>query len=217
MQNKRRIIAALCILLMAVCGMGFAIAHSDDPWSWLGREQSQIDAWDEKDEIVAYVNGEAVTKGELLFWQNMVEYGNHVGSGTEQPTDAKTVFHEHVVPFKAAVVMAKKEGLWPTRAETEAHIAQVRQSFEVANEEVKEQFSRYLAALGLSEKEYFEEYAFENYREALAAGKYRERLALQLDVDGKAPHEVWDRIAAHLKEKAEVEVVHPLVQSTEPD
>lgn len=211
MQNKRLVIVALSVLLVAMCGMGFAIAQGDDPWNWLGGERAQIDALDEKDEIVAYVNGEAVTKGELVFWQRKVEYGNQVSGGSEEPTDAKTVFYEHVVPAKVAVIMAKKEGLWPSDAETQAHITEVRQAFD-EHTETKKQFRGYLAGLGLSEKEYFEEYAFENYRRALAMGKYHEKLAQQFDVDGKPPHEVWKRVEAHLKEKAEVDVIHPSLQ-----
>jgi len=77
--------------------VGFAIAQGDNPWNWLGKEQAKIDAVAEKDVIIAYINGEAVTKGELSFWQLMVEFGNRLG-GIEEPTDVKTVFYEHIVP-----------------------------------------------------------------------------------------------------------------------
>lgn len=210
-MKSKTLIIALSVLLVAVCGVGFALAKSDDPWNWLGKEQAKTDALEEKDVIIAYVNGEEVKKDELAFWQQMVEFGNRV-SGIEEPTDAKTVFYEHIVPSKAVIAMAKKEDLWPTDQETREHIAEVRQAFELLDE-AKEQLQSYLAGLGISEKEYFEEYAFENYRQALAMGKYREKIAEQFD--GKPPHEVMVQVEAHmenLKEQAEVRVVHPLLQ-----
>lgn len=211
MQNKRVVIVALSVLLVSICGVGFAIAYSDNPWNWLGKEHAKIDNLKGTDEIVAYINGEAVSKGELIFWQKMTEFGNKT-SGTDEPTDAKTVFYEHVLPSKVVANAAKKQNLWPNDQETKEYIAEVRYQFELLDE-AKEQLKSYITGLGLSEDEYFEEYAFEYYRRGLANGKYREKIAQQFD--GKLPHEVMAQVEAHLenlKSQAQIEIVHPLLQ-----
>lgn len=210
MQNKTLIIA-LSVLVVLICGIGFATAYSDNPWEWLGREQTRIDATKEADETVARINGEVVTKGELMFWQRMVEFGNRV-SGADEPTDAKTVFYKHLLPSKVVASAAKSQNLWPTERETKDYITEVRQAFE-SLDEAREELKNYLAGLGLSEDEYFEEYAFENYRQGLAYGNYRQKIAQQFK--GKEPQEITTQVEAHIAElieQAQVKTVDPLLQ-----
>lgn len=206
MSNKTLIISLSVVLLL--CGMGLAIASGGKPWFWLGEERAKINAMPGADAVVALVEGEEVTRGDLIYWQRAVELGNRV-SGMEEPTDAKTVFYEHIVPMKAAAALAKKEGLWPSDRETREYIAVIRSQFEMSGD-AQAELEDYLTGLGMTEDEFFGEYAFEGYRQSMAMGYYSQKISAQFT--GKSPDEVMALTQSHMADlgaKAQVRIVDP--------
>lgn len=186
---------------------------AENPWTWLGTEKSKIDAVKNKDEIMAYVNGEPVTYGDLVHMQTMIEFNNRV-VGASEPADAAAAF-VRLTKSKVITSVAKQEGLWPSDEQTREHIKAVRDSYSILGGDAKKELDQFLRGLGISEDEYFNSYAFEGYRAALATGLLRAKIASKYE--GMAPEEVEQRIDKEIQsmtESAEVKILNAALKSS---
>lgn len=208
----KRFYMLIAISLLILLGIGSASAiTATNPWVWLGVEQAKMAASDDKDYVVAYVNGEPVTKGEITSWQNVIKWGNRI-SGSNQPNSVHDAFDD-LIKSKSIIAIAKKEGLWPTDEETREHIKGVRESFELIGGEAKEELEYYLDGLGLTEDEFFEEYSFEDYRRSLAVGRYWEKMCAEYaDEQPDKQIELVDRQVRNMMDNAKVEIVDPMLR-----
>lgn len=170
-------------------------------------EQADIGWPEDETKIVAYVEGEPVRRGEIEKRQQIIEFSNLVTS--EKQPDSRYDALEHLVVEKVLASRAKEEGLWPTDEEVKSHIHMVRESFKSMGGEAQEQLTSYLDGLGLTEDEYFEDYAFEEYRTSLAMGRYTSE-HLITNFAHEEPHiqsELMDRELEKIRQEAEVQVI----------
>jgi hypothetical protein len=128
-----------------------------------------------KNEVVATINGEAITKEQVLMKKHELSLNNKNYSMTDV---------QDAVAYDVVLIqMTKEQDLYPTIDETLEYVNLLREIYEEGlREDPDNEYLRgmndYINALGLSNKEYWKDEAVINtYRNILASGKLSVKMA----------------------------------------
>lgn len=166
------------ILLVTIL-MTIAVAASGtSKWENLGFSFKDIYNDDNKNKVIAKLDGEAISKQDFDGKKIFLTY-----SYDREPSSQEVM--EKVVYDKVLLIEAKKLNLYPTRDETLAYMQQIKSVKETAenegieiDEESEKIWNETLNGLEMTEEEYWKsEDTIRGYQAALAIAKLRNKLA----------------------------------------
>lgn len=109
---------------------------------------------------------------------------------------------------------AKRQNLEPTPEEIQAAVDEARETYnKYASEKDKMDIQAVIEGLGLSEKEYWENYIPSKYKEILTAGKLRTKIRKDVEKNIKNPNDIYskyreelNKTIKELRKKAEIKI-----------
>lgn len=109
---------------------------------------------------------------------------------------------------------AKRQNLEPTPEEIQAAVDEARETYnKYASEKDKMDIQAVIEGLGLSEKEYWENYVPSKYKEMLTAGKLRTKIRKDVEKNIKNPNDInskyreeLNKTIKELRKKAEIKI-----------
>ena len=185
MPNKKTIVIIVSVLAFFIFSATIVFAATNSlgdtvrgfTWKEIGRMVDTARNDENKNDVVAIINGEPITKEQVL----MKKYELSLSNKNISIEDV-----QEAVTFDVVLVqVAKEQDLYPMDEEALEYVDVLRGIYEeglreVPNNEYLRGMSDYIKALGLSEREYWENDSVVNsYRNLLAIGKLREKMAIE--------------------------------------
>ena len=165
------------------------------------------------DEPVLVVNNEVITKEDVNFYKENVDF---IQEANEQPILSEKEITEDLITNTSLITEAETQDLSVSLEEAKAFAEQTRKSLEDLNtpeaKESKELLTQYIKSLGISEEEYWNEVAPKAYQESLSIGalkqqKFEEEQEKNENISQDQFEQVWSEYTEDVVKDSDVEIV----------
>lgn len=158
--------------------------------------------------VVARINSEVVAVKGLLLSKAMLQAAAlQQGKSPDAVTNAQAFALQKEIAVQIAE--AKRRGITVTDQEGRAMAKQVHETYQQDTSPSKAQIADFIKAQGLTEEQYWSEYAPKAYKETLYITRLRQQIYDSAEGTPQAKMEAYDRFLATLIQSAKVEVLEP--------
>lgn len=202
MKRKMRFLLIIALIIISITSLVIANNYSS-PYKNKIKIVKELKTSKDSSKLIAEVNGRQIRENDIKAIKVMSDANMSEEEILNMLIDQQLLLEE-----------AKRQNLEPTPEEIQAAVDEARETYnKYASEKDKMDIQAVIEGLGLSEKEYWENYVPSKYKEMLTAGKLRTKIRKDVEKNIKNPNDInskyreeLNKTIKELRKKAEIKI-----------